>query len=71
MQGSRVTGPTLRSRNLRGGWKMAMVADRDGLIVLIADFHRANVQTIIIDPELDGSGGKEFALTEFMALATN
>ena len=59
------------NHNLRGGWKLAMAADRDGVIVLIADFHRANIQTIIIDPGLDGSGGKEFALTEFMALATN
>jgi hypothetical protein len=56
--------------NLRGGWKISMAADRDGLIVMIADFHRANVKTIIVDPELDGSGGEELPLTEFMARAT-
>src|SRR5688572_29366014 len=57
--------------HLRGGWKISMAADRDGLIVLIADFHRANIQTIIVDPELDGSGGREVPLTQFVALATN
>jgi hypothetical protein len=48
-----------------------MAADRDGLIVMIADFHRANVHTIIIEPDLDGSGGIELKLTEFMAQTVN
>src|SRR5689334_3039900 len=46
------------SHNLGGGWKILMAADRDGLIVMIADFHRANVKTIIFEPELDGSGSR-------------
>jgi hypothetical protein len=59
------------NNNLRGGWKILMAADRDDLIVLIADFHRSNIHTIIVDPELDGSGGQELQLTEFMARATS
>jgi hypothetical protein len=57
------------TKNLGGGFKILMAADRDGLIVMIADFHRANVHTIIFEPELDGSGGREVSLTEFMARA--
>jgi hypothetical protein len=57
------------TKHLGGGWKMSMAADRDGLIVMISDFHRANVNTIIIEPELDGSGGQVLSLTEFMAHA--
>ena len=56
------------TNNLRGGWKISMAADRDGLIVLIADLHRAELNTILIEPELDGSGGKELSLKEFVEL---
>jgi hypothetical protein len=36
--------------HIRGEWKIAMAGDRDGLIVMIADFHRADIRTIIVDP---------------------
>ena len=55
--------------HIRGEWKIAMAGDRDGLIVMIADFHRADIRTIIVDPAIDGSGGQEVPLTEFLALA--
>ena len=55
--------------NKGGEWKMAMGSDRDGLVILIADFHRANVTTIRVDPALDGSGGQEIALGDLMDLA--
>ena len=55
--------------HMDGEWKMAMAADRDGLIILIADLHRANVETICLDPELDGTGGQQVPLTDLMALA--
>ena len=57
------------SNNVGGEWKMAMAQDRAGLIILIADFHRAGVQGLCLDPEQDGSGGKQVPLTELMALA--
>ena len=39
-------------------------------MVRIADFHAANVQKIIIDPNLDGTGGHELPLAKFVAQAT-
>jgi hypothetical protein len=33
------------------------------------DFHRANIKTVVVDPELDGFRGHEVPLTDFMALA--
>jgi hypothetical protein len=55
--------------NLGGEWKMAMASDRDGLIILIADFHRMDVGTLRMNPETDGNGGEEFTLADLMALA--
>jgi hypothetical protein len=55
--------------NLSGEWKMAMASDRDGLVILIADFHRANIQTLRVNPENDGTGGEEVALADLMNLA--
>jgi hypothetical protein len=55
--------------NLGGEWKMAMAADRDGLVILIADFHRVNIQTLRVNPEKDGTGGEEVELAELMTLA--
>jgi hypothetical protein len=55
--------------HMRGEWKATMAADRDGLIVMIADFHRAQIETLVVDPNLDGSGGQEVPLTELMSLA--
>jgi hypothetical protein len=43
--------------NQGGEWKMAMASDRDGLVILIADFHRANVQKLRLNPAEDGTGG--------------
>jgi hypothetical protein len=52
--------------HLHGEWKMAMAADQKGLAVMIADFHRAEIKTLIIDPKLDGSGGHSISLAEFI-----
>ena len=46
-----------------------MSADRDGLVILIADFHRENIVTIRLDPELDGSGGEEIGWPTYMDFA--
>ena len=56
------------SANLEGEWKMTMAADRDGLVILIADLHRLNVETICLDPENDGSAAQEIPLANLMAL---
>jgi hypothetical protein len=55
--------------NLGGEWKMQMAADRDGLVILIADLHRLNITTLTRDPEKDGSGGETFALADLVAYA--
>jgi hypothetical protein len=33
-----------------------MAGDRDGLVVLIADLLRLQIETLTLDPEKDGSG---------------
>jgi hypothetical protein len=55
--------------HLDGEWKMTMAADRDGLVIMIADLHRANIDTICLDPKVDGTGGEQVPLTDLMALA--
>ena len=56
------------SANLGGEWKMQMAADRDGLVILIADLHRLNITTLTRDPEKNGSGGEKLALGVFSCL---
>ena len=60
---------TFMSAHLSGEWKMQMAADRDGLVVLIADLHRLEVSTLVLDPERDGTGGEQTSLEDLMALA--
>ena len=57
------------SGNLGGEWKMQMAADRDGLVILIADLHRLNITTLALDPEKNGSGGETLALGDLVAYA--
>ena len=57
------------SANIGGEWKMQMAADRDGLVILIADLHRLNITTLTRDPEKDGSGGETLALADLVAYA--
>jgi hypothetical protein len=57
--------------NQGGEWKMAMASDRDGLVILIADFHRANVQKLRLNPAEDGTGGEQIAVRDLMALANS
>ena len=55
--------------NKGGEWKMAMASDRDGLVILIADFHRANIQMLRVNLAEDGSGGEQVVLSDLMSLA--
>ena len=57
------------SANLGGEWKMQMAADRDGLVILIADLHRLNITKLTRDPEKNGSGGEALALADLVAYA--
>src|SRR4051812_2128017 len=57
------------SAHLGGEWKMEMAADGQGLIILIADLHRLEIANLILDPELDGSGGQPTPLADLMELA--
>ena len=52
-----------------GEWKINLVADREGLILIIAIAHNHGMDAICMDPELDGSGGEQVSLTELMSLA--
>lgn len=55
--------------HLGGEWKMQMAADRDGLVILIADLHRLEIETLTLDPEKDGTGGEQLALADLVAFA--
>jgi hypothetical protein len=55
--------------NVGGEWKMEMAADREGLIILIADLHRLEIETIRLNPELDGTGGEQITLADLVAFA--
>jgi hypothetical protein len=57
------------SAHLGGEWKMEMAADRDGLIILIADLHRLVIETLTLDPEKDGTAGEQLALANLVAFA--
>ena len=57
----------MRSR-LGGEWKMEMAADRDGLVIVIADLHRLNVTALSLDPESE-SGGEQVPLSDLVAFA--
>jgi hypothetical protein len=60
---------TFMSAHLAGEWKMQMAADRDGLVILIADLHRLDVAAIKLDPQKNGSGGEQYSLTDLVAFA--
>jgi hypothetical protein len=48
---------------------MEMAADRDGLVILIADLHRLEISMLRLDPEPNGKGGESIALADLVALA--
>ncbi len=54
--------------NSGGEWKMQMAADRDGLVILIADLHRLLISVLTLDPE-DASGGEQIELPALMDFA--
>ncbi len=45
------------------------MADREGLILIIAIAHNHGMDAICMDPELDGTGGEQVSLNELMSLA--
>jgi hypothetical protein len=57
-------------RARRGGeWKMEVADDREGLVIVIADLHRLNIGSLILDPPIDGAGGEQIALADLVAFA--
>src|SRR6476620_7106262 len=57
------------SAHIGGEWKMQMAADRDGLVILIADLHRLNIAALTFEPEKDSKGGEPVALADLVAFA--
>src|SRR4051795_13045074 len=55
--------------HLGGEWKMQMAADRDGLVILIADLYRLQITSLTLDPEKAGTGGEPLLLSELVAYA--
>ena len=55
--------------NLGGEWKMQMADDRDGLVILIADLHRLEIATLVLDPDTTGTGGEQIALADLVNFA--
>jgi hypothetical protein len=58
-----------RKANRGGEWKMEAADDREGLVILIADLHRLNVSSLLLDPENDGTGGEQITLADLVAFA--
>ena len=58
-----------RKANHGGEWKMEAADDREGLVILIADLHRLNIASLVLDPETDGTGGETITLAELVAFA--
>jgi len=56
------------SAHLGGEWKMQMAADRDGLVILIADLHRLQITSLVFDPEKNGLG-EQIELADLVAYA--
>jgi hypothetical protein len=52
-----------------GEWNINLVADREGLILIIAIAHNHGMDAICLDPELDGTGGEQVSLNDLMNLA--
>ena len=57
------------SANSGGEWKMEMAADRDGLVIVIADLHRLQIASLTFNCETDSSGGEPLALADLVAFA--
>jgi hypothetical protein len=55
--------------NLAGEWKIQMAADRDGLVILIADLHRLAIEIFALDPAHNATSGEQVTLTELMDFA--
>jgi hypothetical protein len=51
-----------------GEWKINLVGDREGLILIIAIAHNHGMETICMDAKPDGSGGTELSLSDLMNL---
>jgi hypothetical protein len=50
--------------NLGGEWKIEKADDRDGLVILIADLLRLNIESLTLNPDKDGNGGEQVGLTD-------
>jgi hypothetical protein len=57
--------------NTGGEWKMQMAADREGLIILIADLHRLEIESLSLDPKKDGTGGEPVSLVDLAKFASS
>jgi hypothetical protein len=51
----------------RAKWKIDQVADREGVIVAVAELYEQGYREICIDPEADGSGGLLVSLSDLLA----
>jgi hypothetical protein len=54
-----------------GEWKINLIADRAGLILIIALAHNHGMESICIDPNLDGSNGEQVGLCGLLSLANS
>lgn len=54
-----------------GEWKLNLVSDREGLIVVIAIAHNVGLESICLDSEADGTGGDLVPLNDLMTLANS
>jgi hypothetical protein len=52
--------------NHAGRWRIKLVADRTGLVLLAADLHRDRADGIRLDPKSDGSHGYEAPLSDIV-----
>ena len=48
-----------------------MADDRDGLLILIADLHRLELETLTLDPKSNGTGGERIPLGDLMDFANS
>jgi hypothetical protein len=54
-----------------GEWKINLVADRAWLILIIAIAHNRGMESICVDPDLNGTGGEKVLLNDLMRLANS
>jgi hypothetical protein len=58
-----------KKANRGGEWKFEAADDREGLVILIADLHRLNVSSLLLDPADDGTGGEQITLADLVGFA--